>query len=78
MPARGEELTLDWRALADPHATLAVYRGKAAAPAVAAQLIRAGLAPDTPVVLVGERQPARGTRTSPRGSTCCCSPRAPR
>jgi uroporphyrin-III C-methyltransferase len=48
----GEELVLDWQALADPHATLAVYMGKAAAPAVAAQLIRAGLAPDTPVVLV--------------------------
>src|SRR6187399_1309033 len=48
----GEELVLDWQALADPQATLAVYMGKAAAPAVAGQLIRAGLASDTPVVLV--------------------------
>ncbi len=48
----GEPLDLDWRALADPRATLAVYMGKAAAPAVAAQLMRAGLAPDTPAVLV--------------------------
>jgi uroporphyrin-III C-methyltransferase len=48
----GEALDLDWRALADPQATLAVYMGKAAASSVAADLIRAGLAPDTPVVLV--------------------------
>jgi uroporphyrin-III C-methyltransferase len=48
----GEALDLDWQALADPQATLAVYMGKAAAPSVAAELIRAGLAPDTPVVLV--------------------------
>jgi len=48
----GEELGLDWRALADPQATLAVYMGKAAAPAVSARLIEAGLVPDTPVVLV--------------------------
>jgi uroporphyrin-III C-methyltransferase len=48
----GEALDLDWQALADPQATLAVYMGKAAAPSVAGELIRAGLAPDTPVVLV--------------------------
>lgn len=48
----GEELELDWEALADPQATLAIYMGKAAAPAVSAKLIRAGLAPDTPVVMV--------------------------
>jgi uroporphyrin-III C-methyltransferase len=48
----GEELDLDWQALADPQATLAVYMGKAAAPVVSARLIAAGLAPDTPVVLV--------------------------
>jgi uroporphyrin-III C-methyltransferase len=48
----GEELVLDWQALADPQATLAIYMGKAAAPAVSAKLIAAGLAPDTPVVMV--------------------------
>jgi uroporphyrin-III C-methyltransferase len=48
----GEELDLDWQALADPQATLAVYMGKAAAPVVAARLVAAGLPPDTPVVLV--------------------------
>ena len=45
-------LMLDWRALADPQATIAVYMGKAAAGAVAAGLIGAGLAPETPVALV--------------------------
>ena len=48
----GEDLELDWAALADPRATLAVYMGKAAAPTVSARLIAAGLAPDTPVVMV--------------------------
>jgi uroporphyrin-III C-methyltransferase len=48
----GETLALDWAALADPEATLAVYMGKAAAPAVSRGLIAAGLAADTPVALV--------------------------
>src|SRR6478752_9361533 len=48
----GEELVLDWHALADPQATLAIYMGKAAAPVVSAELIAAGLARDTPVVMV--------------------------
>ena len=48
----GEELVLDWDALADPQATLAIYMGKAAAPVVSAKLIAAGLAADTPVVMV--------------------------
>jgi uroporphyrin-III C-methyltransferase len=48
----GEELDLDWQALADPQATLAIYMGKAAAPLVSARLIAAGLAPDTPVAMV--------------------------
>jgi uroporphyrin-III C-methyltransferase len=50
--AAGETLDLDWQALADPQATLAVYMGKAAAPQVSRGLIAAGLAPDTPVALV--------------------------
>lgn len=48
----GESLDLDWQALADPEATLAVYMGKAAAGDVSRHLIGAGLAADTPVVLV--------------------------
>ena len=43
---------VDWAALADPQATLAVYMGKAAAGHVSRGLIAAGLAPDTPVALV--------------------------
>ncbi len=49
---RGEALDLDWDALADAHATLAVYMGKAAAGTVSRQLIAAGRRPDTPVALV--------------------------
>ena len=48
----GEALDLDWAALADPAATLAIYMGKAAAPEISVQLIRAGLPADTPVALV--------------------------
>ncbi|NBC36650.1 uroporphyrinogen-III C-methyltransferase [Novosphingobium sp. FSY-8] len=48
----GEALAMDWAALADPGATLAVYMGKAAAPEVATQLIGAGMAPDTPVAVI--------------------------
>ncbi|MDT0508521.1 uroporphyrinogen-III C-methyltransferase [Novosphingobium sp. MMS21-SN21R] len=48
----GEALDLDWKSLADPEATLAVYMGKAAATDVSRNLIAAGLAADTPVVLV--------------------------
>ena len=48
----GEEVELDWQALADPQATLAIYMGKAAAPTIASRLIDAGLAPDTAVVMV--------------------------
>lgn len=58
----GEVLDIDWQALADPDATLAVYMGKAAAAEVSMRLIAAGLSPATPVALVenaslpGERQ----------------------
>lgn len=48
----GEALDLDWSALADPQATIAVYMGKAAAGEVSRELIAAGLAGDTPVALV--------------------------
>ncbi|MET0251676.1 MAG: uroporphyrinogen-III C-methyltransferase [Novosphingobium sp.] len=48
----GEELQLDWAALADPQATLAIYMGKAAAPEVGRKLVAAGLPGATPVALV--------------------------
>ena len=49
---KGQTVALDWQALADPQATLAVYMGKAAAGEVSAGLIEAGLSPATPVALV--------------------------
>lgn len=48
----GEVLDLDWAALADPQATLAIYMGKAAAGEVSRALLANGLARDTPVALV--------------------------
>lgn len=51
--ASGDEpLALDWAALADPNATLAIYMGKAAAETVSRNLIAAELPADTPVALV--------------------------
>ncbi|MCB2066797.1 MAG: uroporphyrinogen-III C-methyltransferase [Erythrobacter sp.] len=49
---KGKVLSLDWQALADPQATLAVYMGKASAAEIAAGLMQAGLDGATPVVLV--------------------------
>jgi uroporphyrin-III C-methyltransferase len=50
--ARADEaLDLDWPALAAPDATLAVYMGRAAAAEVSRNLIAAGRAPDTPVMV---------------------------
>ena len=49
---KGEVDGLDWQALADPEATLAVYMGKAAAPQIAASLVAAGLPAETPVALI--------------------------
>lgn len=43
---------LDWHALADAQATIAVYMGKAGAPQMASGLMEAGLSPGTPVVLI--------------------------
>lgn len=58
----GEALDLDWRALADPQATLAIYMGKAAAGTLSERLISAGLAPATPVAMV-ENASLPGERT---------------
>jgi uroporphyrin-III C-methyltransferase len=48
----GETLDLDWKALADPEATLAIYMGKAACRSISAHLIAAGLPRDTPAMIV--------------------------
>ena len=47
----GEPLDLDWMALAASDRTLAVYMGRAAAGEIARNLIAAGRAPDTPVLV---------------------------
>ncbi|MBW8743000.1 MAG: uroporphyrinogen-III C-methyltransferase [Sphingomonas sp.] len=47
----GETLDLDWTALAQPDATLAIYMGRSAAPDIMRGLITAGRAPDTPVMI---------------------------
>ena len=47
----GETLDLDWDALAQPDATLAIYMGRNAAPDIMRALIVAGRAPDTPVMI---------------------------
>ncbi len=48
----GEALDLNWQALADPGATLAIYMGKAAAGTISRNLMDAGLPKDTPVLLI--------------------------
>jgi uroporphyrin-III C-methyltransferase len=47
----GEQLNLDWKKLAEPDATLAVYMGRSAAGEIARELIAAGRAADTPVMI---------------------------
>lgn len=46
------KLAVDWRAAADPEATLAIYMGGGAAQALSEALIAAGRAPSTPVLAV--------------------------
>ena len=48
----GEPLDLDWAALADPEATLAIYMGKAACRWISGQLVAAGLPAATPAMIV--------------------------
>lgn len=62
----GEALDLDWRALADPQTTLAIYMGKAAAGQVSARLIEAGLPRGTPVALVENASLPSGRRVVTR------------
>jgi uroporphyrin-III C-methyltransferase len=49
---KGEDLILDWKTLADPQATLAIYMGKAVCRTISQHLIAAGLPSSTPAVVV--------------------------
>lgn len=48
----GETLDLDWKALADPETTLAIYMGKESCRTISEQLIAAGLSASTPAMVV--------------------------
>lgn len=48
----GEPLCLDWKALADPQATLAIYMGKAGCRTISEKLVAAGLSASTPAMIV--------------------------
>lgn len=50
----GEPLDLDWQALVDPGATLAIYMGKTAASDIAAKLRAHGLSGETPVIVAAD------------------------
>src|SRR3546814_20052281 len=62
----GEELNLDWKAMADPDATLVVYMGRAAAAEVAERLIEAGLDAATPVMVGANASLSQERRFSTR------------
>lgn len=49
---KGQTLDLDWKALADPACTLAVYMGRDAAPELSRELIAAGLPGTTPALII--------------------------
>ena len=63
---QGEEgertVALDWDALARPRQTVVIYMGVGTLPTICAQLMRHGLAPDTPAALI-ERAPLPEQRT---------------
>ena len=63
---QGEEgertVALDWDALARPRQTVVIYMGVGTLPIICAQLMRHGLAPDTPAALI-ERATLPGERT---------------
>jgi uroporphyrin-III C-methyltransferase / precorrin-2 dehydrogenase / sirohydrochlorin ferrochelatase len=61
-----QALATDWSGLADPHTTVVVYMGLAAASAVRDGLIAAGRDPRTPVAVL-----ARGTRADAASATGC-------
>jgi len=53
---------LDWKALADPAATTAIYMGKLVVGQVSSNLLAAGMAPDTPAIIVEYATHARERR----------------
>ena len=59
-------LTLDWRGLACPDTTLVVYMGAASIGEIAAELLRAGLDPATPALVIAEGTTPRERRVSSR------------
>jgi uroporphyrin-III C-methyltransferase / precorrin-2 dehydrogenase / sirohydrochlorin ferrochelatase len=61
-----QALATDWSGLADPHTTVVVYMGLAAASAVRDGLIAAGRDPRTPVAVL-----VRGTRADAASATGC-------
>lgn len=69
-------LALDWRAAADPEATLAIYMGGGAAQALSEALIAAGRAPSTPVLAVESAGGPQARLTSGRldGLGALCAP----
>jgi uroporphyrin-III C-methyltransferase len=48
----GENLELDWAAIASPSATICVYMGKSTAPLVSKELMGAGLPGSTPALII--------------------------
>jgi uroporphyrin-III C-methyltransferase len=50
----GLPLDLDWRGLADPETTLVVYMGSASIGAIAAELMGAGMAAETSVLVIAQ------------------------
>ncbi|GLS21184.1 siroheme synthase [Labrys miyagiensis] len=53
---------LDWKALADPAATSAIYMGKLVVGEVSSNLLATGMAPDTPAIIVEYATHARERR----------------
>jgi uroporphyrin-III C-methyltransferase len=65
-PAGDPTSTLNWQALANANTTLVIMMGVATLPAITAELIEQGPAPDTPAIAVGDaampsQQSVRGT-----------------
>lgn len=64
--APGRPLDLDWRRLADPQATIAFYMGRGAAADISRNLIAAGLAAATPVIVACDISLPEETRLQTR------------
>ncbi len=62
----GETLDLDWKALADPQSTLAIYMGRSNAGIVAEKLIENGLPASTPILASADASLKGSTYVSTR------------